>query len=135
MNDFIFFNKDWLDSHIFKNPIKLKAWMILLSKAALEPTTLDLHNSIVHLKINQCAVTLSMLAREFGWNKNRVKRFITRLHQEGFIEIVSSKIFNINADRINDDINRNAKFIIIININMNWLHDKTLDDDDFKLDR
>jgi hypothetical protein len=63
-----------------------EAWMWLIAEAAWKPRTRRIGNAVIALSRGQLAGSLRFLADRWGWNKDRVDRFLVRLKNRDMIE-------------------------------------------------
>lgn len=83
----------WVKGHRkrFDNPLFTRpycrgyAWDWLCAAACIEPTKFDIKGKTVTVKRGQIAISMRRLAKEWGWSKSAVDRFITRLKTETMI--------------------------------------------------
>lgn len=63
-----------------------QAWVDLLMSACHKPNKLQIKGQIIDLKIGELARSEVTLARDWKWSRNKVRRFLKNLENDGMIE-------------------------------------------------
>ena len=79
--------RGWMKHEIFKDEpySEREAWIWLIEEAAFRPRTKRIGAHAVQLERGQIATTLRFLAAAWGWQKDRVRRFLKRLTDDAML--------------------------------------------------
>lgn len=72
-----------------------EAWVWMISEAAWRPRTRNVAGKIVALERGQVAASLRFMAEKWGWEKDAVARFLTRLKKHDMIETETATGINV----------------------------------------
>ena len=80
-------SRGWMQNGAFKHEryTEREAWIWLIEDAAFRPRTKRIGTYVVQLERGQIATSLRFLATAWGWKKDRVRRFLTRLANDSML--------------------------------------------------
>lgn len=84
-------HRGWQDNPVFGREIfsRRDAWVWLIEHAAFRPTKVGLGKKTIDVNRGQLCYSLRYLARAWGWDDARVRRFIGRAMDEGMVACVA----------------------------------------------
>ena len=87
MRGFYRMARGWMKNEVFKHEryTERDAWIWLIEEAAFRPRTKRIGPYVVQIDRGQIATSLRFLATAWGWDKNRVQRFLTRLSNDSML--------------------------------------------------
>jgi len=73
--------RGWMESDVFASEAytEREAWLWLIENALIKNTTISVKGQPVELERGQLSYSMRFLAAQWGWHRNRVKRFLDRL--------------------------------------------------------
>ena len=87
MKGFYRMARGWMKNEVFKREryTEREAWIWLIEEAAFRPRTKRIGAYVAQLDRGQIATSLRFLATAWGWKKDRVRRFLTRLANDSML--------------------------------------------------
>lgn len=84
---FYLMHRGWMDNPVFKGEpyTKASAWCWLIEAACWQPTRVGVAGKTIELERGQLSHSLRFMAEKWRWDEARVRRFLTKLEQEGMI--------------------------------------------------
>ena len=93
MAGWICLHRDIQDHWIFKDADRLKAWIDLLLLANHEKKTFQIKGQLVTIDRGQVGLSQVSLCERWGWgHRDRVKRYLTLLENDGMIELKTTHL-------------------------------------------
>lgn len=74
---------------------KLKAWLDLIMGANHKAAKIDIKGVLISLERGQQARSMLTLSKDWNWSRDKVKRFLKRLENEGMIKLETSQLTSI----------------------------------------
>ena len=83
--------RGWRDNPVFRGEYdKASAWLWMIEHAAWKPRRFDIKGKAVTLERGQLVASLRFMAEVWGWKKDKVARYLTRLETETMIETATA---------------------------------------------
>lgn len=87
MSGFFLMHRGWRDNEIFKGEFsRADAWVWLIENACWKPTRTRIKGDAVELQRGELTFSVRFLAKQWGWSKSRVDRFLDDLRAESMIK-------------------------------------------------
>lgn len=85
MSGFVTIHRQALENPMLDNAARLGAWTWLIMRAAWKPTKFRIGGKVITLDRGQLCVSVRHLAKQWGWSKSSVDRFLAELEDEGML--------------------------------------------------
>lgn len=88
MSGFYLMHRDWQDNPLFGREAfsRRDAWVWMIERACYAPKDIDIAGKTVALQRGQFSSSLRYMAKAWGWDEAKVRRFLSRARSENMID-------------------------------------------------
>lgn len=88
MSGFYLMHRDWQDNPLFGREAysRRDAWIWMIERACYTPKDIDISGKTVTLQRGQFSSSLRYMAKAWGWDEAKVRRFLSRARSENMID-------------------------------------------------
>ena len=88
MSGYYLMHRDWQDNPLFGREAfsRRDAWIWLIERASFSSKSVSISGKTVHLQRGQLSSSLRYMAKAWGWDEAKVRRFLSRAKSESMID-------------------------------------------------